>query len=142
MTKKKDNKTTLLGVVSPVSVYIPRKTKKDKVVYLNMNTYRNLHYIVSNQAKKAYLDIIKEQVEGVEMQIPIEVEYRVYKGSKRRLDKMNVVSIVSKFFFDALVTIGCLPDDSDEFIKKEVIMPTIYDKGNPRVEITLKSVYE
>lgn len=32
-------------------VDLPKKTKKDKRVHLNLNTYRNLHHIISNQSK-------------------------------------------------------------------------------------------
>ncbi len=35
----------------PLSVVIPRKTKEDKKIMLNLNTFRNLHYMTMNQAK-------------------------------------------------------------------------------------------
>lgn len=46
----------------PLVLYLPRKTKKDKRVALSLSTYRNLHYMVSNQAKKIYKDIVKEKI--------------------------------------------------------------------------------
>jgi hypothetical protein len=71
---------------------------------------------------------------------PVEITYRVLKGSKRRLDKMNVISVVSKYLMDALVTCCCFPDDNDDYIKTETILPTKYDKNNGRVEINIKTI--
>ena len=119
---------------------LPRVRSKDKRVYLNLNTYRNLHYLVNNQVKKAYLEAIREQVTGKVIVTPVEITYRVLKGSKRRLDKMNVISVVSKYLLDALTEIGCWTDDNDDFIKTETILPTEYDKENPRVEIIITTV--
>ena len=84
-------------IISPLFVTLPRKTVKDKRIALNMNTYRNLHHRISNDAKKAYSEALREQLEGLAIQTPVEVTYKVFKASKRRLDKMNVISVVSKF---------------------------------------------
>ena len=119
---------------------LPRKTVKDKRIALNMNTYRNLHHRISNDAKKAYSEALREQLEGLSIQTPVEVTYKVYKGSKRRLDKMNVVSVVSKFLLDSITEYGCWEDDNDDYVKKETIMPTELDRENPRVEIIIKEI--
>ena len=127
-------------IISPLSVTLPRKTVKDKKIYLNMNTYRNLHHRISNDAKKAYSEALREQLEGLSIQTPVEVTYKVYKGSKRRLDKMNVVSVVSKFLLDSITEYGCWEDDNDDYVKKETIEPTELDRDNPRVEIIIKEI--
>jgi Holliday junction resolvase RusA-like endonuclease len=127
-------------IISPLFVTLPRKTVKDKRVALNMNTYRNLHHRISNDAKKAYSEALREQLEGLSIQTPVEVTYKVYKGSKRRLDKMNVISVVSKFLLDSITEYGCWEDDSDDYVKKETIMPTELDRENPRVEIIIKEI--
>ena len=62
-----------------------------------MNTYRNLHHRTSNDAKKAYTELVREQLIDLDIQTPVEITYKVYKASNRRLDKMNVISVVSKF---------------------------------------------
>jgi hypothetical protein len=41
---------------------------------------------------------------------------------------------------DALVNLGCIEDDNDDFIKTETILPTEYDKNNGRVEIIIVSI--
>jgi len=127
-------------IISPLFIMLPRKTVKDKRIALNMNTYRNLHHRISNDAKKAYSEALREQLEGLSIQTPVEVTYKVYKGSKRRLDKMNVVSVVSKFLLDSITEYGCWEDDNDDYVKKETIMPTELDRDNPRVEIIIKEI--
>ena len=127
-------------IISPLFVTLPRKTVKDKRIALNMNTYRNLHHRISNDAKKAYSEALREQLEGLSIQTPVEVTYKVYKGSKRRLDKMNVVSVVSKFLLDSITDYGCWEDDNDDYVKTETILPTELDRDNPRVEIIIKEI--
>ena len=127
-------------IISPLFITLPRKTVKDKRIALNMNTYRNLHHRISNDAKKAYSEALREQLEGLSIQTPVEVTYKVYKGSKRRLDKMNVISVVSKFLLDSITEYGCWEDDNDDYVKKETIMPTELDRENPRVEIIIKEI--
>jgi len=127
-------------ITSPLFITLPRKTVKDKRIALNMNTYRNLHHRISNDAKKAYSEALRGQLEGLSIQTPVEVTYKVYKGSKRRLDKMNVVSVVSKFLLDSITEYGCWEDDNDDYVKKETIMPTELDRENPRVEIIIKEI--
>jgi len=133
-------KAMIHKITSPLFVDLPRKTKKDKRVYLNMNTYRNLHHRINNDAKIRYLEAVREQLDGLSILTPVEVTYKVLKGSKRRLDKMNVVSVVSKYLLDAITECGCWEDDNDEFVKKETILPTELDRENPRVEIIIKEI--
>ncbi len=127
-------------IISPLFVMLPRKTKADKRVSLNMNTYRNLHHSVSGQAKKEYTKLFREQLEGLTIQTPVEITYKVYKASNRRLDKMNVISVVSKFLLDAVTEYGCWEDDNDIHIKTETILPTELDRVNPRVEVIIKEI--
>ena len=128
------------NIKSPLFVTLPRKTVKDKRIALNMNTYRNLHHRISNDAKKAYSEALREQLEGLSIQTPVEVTYKVFKASKRRLDKMNVISVVSKFLLDSITEYGCWEDDNDDYVKTETILPTELDRDNPRVEINIKEI--
>lgn len=127
-------------IVSPLFVTLPRKTVKDKRIALNMNTYRNLHHRISNDAKKTYSETLREQLEGLSIQTPVEVTYKVYKASKRRLDKMNVISVVSKFLLDSITEYGCWEDDNDDYVKTETILPTELNRENPRVEVIIKEI--
>ena len=127
-------------IISPLFVTLSRKTVKDKRVSLNMNTYRNLHHRVNNNAKKVYSEQLRDQLEGLSIQTPVEITYKVYKASRRRLDKMNVISVVAKFLLDSITEYGCWEDDNDDHVKKETILPTELDKENPRVEVIIKEI--
>ena len=127
-------------IISPLFVMLPRKTKADKRVSLNMNTYRNLHHSVSGQAKKEYTKLVREQLINLDIQTPVEITYKVYRASNRRLDKMNVISVVSKFLLDAITEYGCWEDDNDIHVKTETILPTELDRVNPRVEVIIKEI--
>lgn len=130
----------IIKVICPLYIDLPRKTKKAKRIYINMNTYRNLHYVVSNKVKKMYLEAVREQLEGITIQTPVCVTYKVFKGTARRLDKMNVVAITSKFLLDAVTELGCWEDDNDEHVKTEIIWSTEIDRGHPRVEVEFISI--
>lgn len=123
---------------SPLFVILPRKTKKDKRVALNLNIYRNLHYLISNQAKHVYKEQMAPQLKGVRFDKPIEITFTLYKASNRRVDRANVLSIVEKFFCDAMTELGCIEDDNDDFIKATHYYSGGKDKDNPRVEIDIR----
>lgn len=118
----------------------PSKTGRGKTYSINLNQYRNWHPMVENSVKKKFTEIMFDQIKMLFFDQPIEVTYQVFKPTKRRLDKMNVVSITSKYVLDALVECHCIPDDNDDFVKEEHILPTEMDRDNPRVEVTIKTV--
>ena len=87
---------------------------KKKKYSLNLNTYRNLHYQVNNALKIKVKDYIKEIIlhkkELLYISEPVEIEYIIYPGSKRRMDLDNTV-VIAKYTQDALVELGILVDD-------------------------------
>lgn len=138
--ESKKAKVTELKVIAPFAVYLPRKTVKDKRIPINLNWLRNAQHFEINAVKKQYLEIVRSQLEGVELETPITVTYQVFKPTKRRLDKQNVIAITAKFLLDALTECGVIPDDNDDYIKDEWLKPTIHDKGNERVEVCFKTI--
>ncbi len=130
----------MIKVTCPLYVTLSRVKSKDKKISINLNTYRNLYHYTNNEVKKKYLEIVRKQLEGVIIDTPVEVTYRVYKASRRKLDKMNVISITSKYLMDAITQLECWEDDNDDFIKTETIMPTEIDRERPRVEVFIKSI--
>jgi hypothetical protein len=96
-------------------VCLPRKTKEDRKIMLNMNVYRNLHHSVNHQIKKLFTpiehdaDFLCSQVSNPR---PVKISYVVEKKTKRKFDTMNIVSIVDKFFLDWMVENNYLEDDS------------------------------
>jgi Holliday junction resolvase RusA-like endonuclease len=131
-----------IKIVSPLCIDVPYKKldKKPKRYYLNLNAYRNWHHHVNNMLKTRYKDLMKDQIEGLKLQTPISVEFTLYKGSKRKMDKGNTFTVQSKFLYDALVEYGCIEDDNDEHIYDEILRKTEYDKENPRVEFIIREV--
>ena len=124
-------------ITSPLHVDLPRKTKKDKRLILNLNNYRNLHFILNNQAKIAYKEAMKDQLEGVKLKTPVKLNFTLWKKDRRIGDRANVLSIIEKFLCDALVEYGCLPDDCDEFISGQAYRTGGIDRENPRVTIEI-----
>ena len=127
-----------MKIISPLFITIPRKTKKDRKVYINLNTYRNLHYLVEGMSKKIYCELMVEQLKGVVLHPPIEITFTLFKGSNRKIDRSNILSITEKYFCDALVHYGAIPDDNDLFIKATHYKTGGIDPKNGRVEIIIK----
>ncbi len=136
----KQTKLKELKVTAPFAVYLPRKTMKDKRIPINLNWFRNADPREINQTKVLYKEIVKSQLEGLQLETPVEVSYKVTKPTRRRLDKMNVISITSKFLLDAMSELGVWEDDNDDYVKTETLIPTVYSKGDAYVEICFKSI--
>lgn len=131
---------TKIKFVSPLFVTLPRKTKADKKILLNLNVYRNLHFISNNQAKEIYCEEMSKQLKGIKFKNKIDITFTLFRGRNGLVDRSNILSIVEKFFCDALVHNGCLPDDNDEFITATHYYSGGYDKDKGRVEITVAMV--
>ncbi len=131
----------------PLHVVLPRK-KQARIFVLNLNVYRNTHYIVLNQAKALY----KEQVEqsykewlsvdpvdrlyGIPNE-PLRFTYTIYPANNRAFDISNVCSIVDKFTCDALQELGVIQNDNHKFIPEVTYKIGKVDKENPRVELEI-----
>ena len=84
----------MIKIISPSFVDLPRKTKKDKRIYLNLNVYRNLHYAVNNQTKMFYNSIMFPQLKDIGcFKKPIILIFTLFKASKRKTDRANILSI-------------------------------------------------
>lgn len=134
-----------LLINAPIYVYLPRKTKADKKVALNLNTTRNLHYQVHNQVKQQYKTVIKEILDNTEQSHvkftrPVRVVFQLYKASNRRSDKHNVIAVVEKMLMDALTDLGVLVDDNDDWIKEELFLETRVDKERPRCTVMIEEI--
>ena len=111
---------------------------KKKIFILNLNVYRNSHYRTLNTVKIRYKEHMREQIMALpEFITPLTILFTLYPKSRRLTDVSNVCSIHDKFFCDALVECGKLPDDN------YIHLPTVsyafgeVDKLNPRVDIEL-----
>lgn len=94
--------------ILPTSVILPRKTKDDKKIQLNMNVYRNLNHFTNNQIKQEFRPI-KIEIFRAEK---IRISYFVEKRTKRIFDTRNITDVVDKYFLDWLVKMKMIPDDN------------------------------
>lgn len=107
---------------------------------LNLNTYRNAHHYTLNAAKVNYKAFISGQISKLPTFNKIRLIYTVFAQSKRKSDVGNMCTVVDKFFSDALVELGKLPDDNYEYIPEVIFRYGDVDKANPRIEITIEEL--
>lgn len=120
----------------------PLKILKSKLRYfiLNLNQYRNTHYRVLNHCKINYKEAMTKQIKKSKKFKKVLCLYRVYAGSKRSFDLGNICSVHEKFFEDAFVELGKLPDDNINYIPLVIYLGCGIDKDNPRVEIDVMEI--
>ena len=130
----------VIRLESPLAIKINSKRQ----FILNLNNYRNAYFRTLNSAKVNYKAYMKDQILN-EIYKPLEkiaIQYKVFKGDRRRFDIGNVTSIHQKFIEDAIVELGKLPDDRHENL------PLTFDSfggistDRPRVEITIYDLTE
>jgi Holliday junction resolvase RusA-like endonuclease len=127
-----------MKLTSPLFVTLPRKTKEDRKMILNLNNYRNWHYLVNNKIKEIYTDEMSSQLKDLKLKTPIILKLKLFPASNRVHDRSNVVCIQEKFFCDALVHYGCIEDDNNKYITSTSFHSGEVDKDNPRVEIDIE----
>ena len=121
-------------VISPLKILRP----KAKDFVLNLNIYRNMHYKSLNAMKVKYKNLMKEQIELLPVMSKISLTFTLYPSNRRLCDLGNVTSVHEKFFCDALVEFGRLPDDNYTYLDETHSLFGKVDKCNPRVEILIK----
>jgi hypothetical protein len=124
-------------ITAPLAIFLPRKTMADKKYIINLNNTKSRHFIVLNQIKKAYKEAIRSQIEGITFTPMVRIEMTYWKPTSRRSDRSNVLCVHEKFALDAMVELGCLEDDSDEYVFSTTYLGGTLDRGNPRVEIKI-----
>lgn len=119
---------------------ITAKSGRGKKYHINMNQYRNWRFAVSNAIKVKYKEIISEQFEGIVLKAPIKLLFTLHRTDRRKGDRANPLAIHEKFFCDALVEAGCIPDDNDEFIISTTYITGKILPKKGRVVITIEEV--
>ena len=120
----------IYGIIKP--------TRKVKNPALSLNWYRNVHYRGNNQAKKAFKKHMQSQLNKFDaIDGEISIHYKYY-AKRKGTDLENFVTVVKKYFQDALSESGLIKDDNCSVIveNKENYMGV--DKDNPRVECFIK----
>lgn len=125
----------VIRLESPLAV----KVNSKRQFILNLNNYRNAYFRTLNTAKIAYKKFMEEQILS-EIYKPLKkiaIQYKVFKGDRRRFDIGNITSIHQKFFEDAIVELGKLPDDRHENLPMTFDTFGGISTDKPRVEITI-----
>ncbi|WAI96139.1 endodeoxyribonuclease [Vibrio phage vB_VhaP_PG11] len=125
------------------TIYAPLRIPRNKQGALwsvNLNQYRNTHYQSLNKLKKEYKELVKPQVAKLNPMEVIRLSIHIYAKDKRKFDVGNVSSIHEKFFLDALVELGKLPDDDYEHCPEVHTYFMGIDRENPRVEFIIEEI--
>jgi len=110
----------------------------NKKIKLNLNVYRNLHYRENNNAKKIFKNnlILKyPELQTIKAKKVI-ISYMVETFDNRKFDTMNIVTVVDKYFLDALTGSGVIPDDDYLHVEYEEIFSVKKNgKGDKKIYI-------
>ena len=108
----------------------------DYIAACRRNAYAGNEMKRSNE--ETVLWAIRQQLRGVHIEKPVELEFYWYEPNKRR-DHDNVSSFGRKVIQDALVKAGVLRDDGWDYIDgfRDVFL---LDRQNPRIEIIIKEI--
>jgi len=131
-----------MKLILPLEVMIPRKTREDKKIILNLNIYRNAHHFTLNAAKKEMLEHVRQALLpcGDIPAPPFRFTYTIFPPTGRSFDLGNVGAIVQKFTDDALIELGVIKDDNMKIVKEVVYRFGGVDKENPRAELNIESI--
>lgn len=128
-------------IQSPLKIVIGKtKAGKLKEFNLNLNAYRNAYFRTLNESKHKYKMFIVDQLQDKPKYNRVAIIYQVFKGDARRYDIGNIISIHQKYFEDAMVECGKLPDDKASNIPMVLYTDGGIDRDNPRVEIKVYDI--
>lgn len=112
----------------------------DKSWILNLNNYRNAPHFLLNDTKKLYKAHMRDQIDTLPPLQKVAVRFTLFPQTRRKTDTPNVCAIHDKYFMDALVEFGKLPNDTFEYYVETGYRFGQVDKHNPRVDIEIYSV--
>ena len=128
-------------IQSPLKIVLGMtKAGKIREFNLNLNAYRNAYFRTLNESKHKYKELIEDQLKDKPKYKRVAIVYKVFKGDARRYDIGNIISIHQKYFEDALVECGKLPDDKASNIPMVLYTDGGIDRDNPRVEIKVYDI--
>jgi len=123
--------------ILPLEVFTTkRRTPKSKFI-LNLNHYRNAHFLMLNAAKIAFKKAVEDQILAAPKQdknAKFRLIYTLFPKTRRRTDIANPLSIIDKFFCDALSEFGFWADDDSGHLIEVIFRLGEVQKENPRAE--------
>lgn len=129
------NSVNEIKIDLPLFVFVSKVRKK----WLTLNSYRNWHYKVSNNCKKKFKEDIKHLLD-FRLDGKVKIDYEYYAPDKRKRDLMNVISVIDKFFQDAMVESGCIEADDISIVVEVNSRYMGIDRERPRLEVTIKKI--
>lgn len=121
-------------IILPMYLPIRKVTVPDTKIAMNLNGYRNWSFILSNEYKITYKELIWEQLIWKKILEPTMIEYKIFREKKP--DWMNIASVASKFFLDSLIEFKVIEDDNVDIITWERWING-WKTNNPRIEVML-----
>jgi len=115
-------------------LYIMNRSKRRR--WLTMNNYRNWHYQVSNDIKRKFKSEITPLLD-FRLSGKVKIEYFYFAPDKRTRDLMNVISVVDKFFQDAMVENDCIESDDLSTVIEVNSCYMGIDRENPRLDVMI-----
>jgi hypothetical protein len=109
---------------------------KTRRKWLTLNNYRNWHYQVSNNLKRKFKLAIQNKLD-FKFEGKIIIDYKYYAPDKRKRDLMNVISVIDKFFQDAMVENDCIESDDVSIVIEVNSRYMGIDRENPRLEVKI-----
>lgn len=98
-------------------------------------------YVQPSEQYKEYEELALWQIKGnarKKIDVPCNVKCLYYMPTRHRVDLVNLLEATC----DILVTAGVLADDNRDVVYSMDGSRVLYDKHNPRVEITIEAVDE
>lgn len=112
-----------------------------KNIAINLNWYRNAHHRLSNNIKIKFKGLIADQVQGLDpISCKVSIKFVYYASRNNSPDLDNFTSVSKKFFQDALVDLGFLPDDNINYIVKTIEEYGGICRDNPRVMAYVREI--
>jgi len=115
-------------------LFITNRSNKRK--WLTLNNYRNWHYQVSNDIKRRFKSVVFDKLD-FRITGKVKIEYFYFAPDKRTRDLMNVISVIDKFFQDAMVERGCIESDDLSTVVEVNSCYMGIDKECPRLDVMI-----
>ena len=123
--------------ILPLEVFITKSRTPQSKFILNLNNYRNAHFFRLNAAKIAFKNEVADQILAVPKQektAKFRLIYTLFPKSNRRIDTNNPLTVIDKFFCDALTEFGFWVDDDSKHLTETIFRPSEVSPENPRAE--------
>jgi hypothetical protein len=118
-----------------VPIFIEMGKRKKTNFSLNLNQYRNAPFHLLSDVKVKFQELVAPRIAHIPPLAKTNLTFRLYYANKRSVDVTNICSVVDKFFCDALVNCGKLPDDNMEIINTVKYTWGGVDAKDPRIEV-------